>query len=29
MNYFLKDISNSDNVACTTVTDMGGIEGWN
>ena len=29
MNYFLKDISNSDNVACTAVTDMGGIEGWN
>lgn len=29
MNDFLKDISNSDNVACTGVTDLGGTEGWN
>ena len=29
MNDFLKDISNSDNVACTAVTDLGGTEGWN
>ena len=29
MNDFLKDISNSDNAACTAVTDLGGTEGWN
>lgn len=29
MNDFLKDISNSDNAACTAVTDLGGTERWN
>lgn len=27
--WFLKYISNSDNVACTAVTDLGRTKGWN